>query len=366
MLIICFTSIAKTQTSNPKVIERVKKEHEEAIKNAYMGETFISEDYYFSKTDYLVNPACITYNPVTGEFIVVDSGGEKCLYLFNEAGKFIKKVGRLGQGPGEFTFPVYASVDNKGDIYVLDTQDGDKISIFSKEGKFIHSFRVNNVIGVTESIKFSFSLSEKQEIITSLPLGGYYISLLSRDGKLIKNIGKIDRIHKYEINTLTASHGRAFKGSDNLYYLFLPNLQIIRVYTEDGKKIKEYNLCDVIQTPEGKDKVPFEKRMPTNPEISQSILFAQILLDVQYRDNCFFVVPGISAKTKESFIVLDNNMSIIKKYNFGISFEMMGYMDQSRLSLRGWYFTVIQKEDRYEMFFPMKKEGEIIKYVFKK
>ncbi len=80
-----------------------------------------------------------------GNLYVADSGWNK-IFKFDPNGKFIMSFGREGQGPGEFlAHPMRAhlkiSFGNDGKLYVNDPGNG-RLSVFSKEGKFIKSFKL--------------------------------------------------------------------------------------------------------------------------------------------------------------------------------------------------------------------------------
>lgn len=53
--------------------------------------------------------------------------------------KHINTIGKRGKEEGEFNFPSHIDVDNKGNIYVVDTMNG-RMQIFDSEGKFIRAF----------------------------------------------------------------------------------------------------------------------------------------------------------------------------------------------------------------------------------
>ena len=65
---------------------------------------------------------------------------EKFLYKFSQEGKFQKKIGRPGQGPGEFEEPCSVFIDAKDNIYILDSQNR-RIEVFKNSGNFIKSIR---------------------------------------------------------------------------------------------------------------------------------------------------------------------------------------------------------------------------------
>lgn len=68
-----------------------------------------------------------------GEFLIVDPL-EARISLFSPSGELLQFFGRRGQGPGEFEYPAYARIDERGDIHVADMQRR-LISIFSRSGE---------------------------------------------------------------------------------------------------------------------------------------------------------------------------------------------------------------------------------------
>jgi hypothetical protein len=53
-----------------------------------------------------------------GNFYFLDKSGN-CIKKFDNNWKFIRNIGRRGQGPGEFNGPEYFNIDNKGNLYVM-------------------------------------------------------------------------------------------------------------------------------------------------------------------------------------------------------------------------------------------------------
>jgi hypothetical protein len=71
---------------------------------------------------------------------VVDSG-EGVIQQYDPAGRFLKKVGRPGQGPGEFSRPGTIHVTEDGDLLVLDFGNL-RMVVLSGEGEFKRSFKL--------------------------------------------------------------------------------------------------------------------------------------------------------------------------------------------------------------------------------
>ena len=76
---------------------------------------------------------------VEGNIYVVDSNNFR-IQEFNKNGKFVQTIGRKGEGPGEFTYPIQITVDiYSGQIIAIDHKVG-QIEIFNKNGKYVNSF----------------------------------------------------------------------------------------------------------------------------------------------------------------------------------------------------------------------------------
>jgi DNA-binding beta-propeller fold protein YncE len=74
-----------------------------------------------------------------GNYIYVTDTNHQQVQVFDSSGKFAFKFGSKGTGNGQFQFPYGITGDSKGNIYVADLYNG-KISIFTKDGKFIKYF----------------------------------------------------------------------------------------------------------------------------------------------------------------------------------------------------------------------------------
>ena len=70
-----------------------------------------------------------------GNLYVVDNDNTR-IQVFDNSGKYLKTIGRKGQGPGEFESPAYIDIDRNGVIYVFDKWVIGSIHTFTNEGKF--------------------------------------------------------------------------------------------------------------------------------------------------------------------------------------------------------------------------------------
>lgn len=63
----------------------------------------------------------------TGSTLLGDAGGQ--LYQFDPAGRFVRPIGRIGEGPGEYRAVMDASVRESGEIDVVDIRRLDRKSV---------------------------------------------------------------------------------------------------------------------------------------------------------------------------------------------------------------------------------------------
>lgn len=66
---------------------------------------------------------------------------EKAVYKFSEEGEFQNKIGRQGQGPGEFEKPCSIYIDTKDIIYVLD-EINRRVEIFDSDSNYMKSIKI--------------------------------------------------------------------------------------------------------------------------------------------------------------------------------------------------------------------------------
>ena len=89
--------------------------------------------YFYQPNDVLVAP--------NGDIFVSQghsSGGS--ILKFDKTGKLIKRFGKGGSGPGEFSVPHALAMDSKGRLFVGDRANN-RIQIFDQDGKFLEEWK---------------------------------------------------------------------------------------------------------------------------------------------------------------------------------------------------------------------------------
>jgi sugar lactone lactonase YvrE len=60
--------------------------------------------------------------------------------VFDRVGTVLRMFGELGEGPGQFIYPVSITKDNSGHLYVAEYGGNDRIQKFTEAGEFVTAF----------------------------------------------------------------------------------------------------------------------------------------------------------------------------------------------------------------------------------
>lgn len=141
------------------------------------------------------------------------------LYIFDREGKFIRKIGRKGRGPEEYTVISDFSIDPvNGDIYLIDWE---KMQIYSREGSFQRSVKIRSELQVC-------TFDEKGRLFFTAPLSGeiapfIFITVCDREGKVLKELpGRSVACSFGLFNWIHEQSGKVYykeELSDTVYYL---------------------------------------------------------------------------------------------------------------------------------------------------
>ena len=89
----------------------------------------------------------------TEEYIVIQGGGGTHIWLFNRNGKFIRRIGSVGQGPGEYIRIKDFTIDTKNKQIIVACSGG-KYICYDFLGKLIKESAVTNENATTNSIYY--------------------------------------------------------------------------------------------------------------------------------------------------------------------------------------------------------------------
>lgn len=163
--------------------------------------------------------------------VILDQYGAD-VFLFSKDGKFIKKLGSKGEGPGEYRSPTRLQVDKSGNIYVFDASSY-KIIVYDSVGEFIRSFLIR---GYPSRL---FSGSNKLYIQKFEPGDGNTIDVYDFRGEHLKSFSPLPKEYEEVLIHVSSAGGIVVDNGDNLYQILPTNFNIFK-FSSEGKLVKKF------------------------------------------------------------------------------------------------------------------------------
>lgn len=173
---------------------------------------------------------------------VVDMGNYR-IQKFDQKGKYLRTIGRKGQGPGEFNLPTTMFIDSKHNLYIRDFR---KIHLFNQQGEFTGSFSLDYDLS-------DFAVDEDGHILANAilqprdPALGAIVKI-DPNGKVIKKIAEYTfpgiKIIVGEAATFALSCNHAYTPSlqfcslgQNIYVYGFSSDYLIHMIDKEGNPI---------------------------------------------------------------------------------------------------------------------------------
>lgn len=258
-----------------------------------------------------------------GNIYVLD-GKEKKIKVFDSAGKFVKKFGEKGQGPGELNLPVSLQVTPAREIVIGDASN-QKLIFFSYDGKFLREMST-----ATKARGLVLPLFDSQGNIIGQ-------QIVQAEGKIIREVRKYDRelnslftLASVDITGVIQGKIDPFRmvfsyqfGKDNSIYCGDLDKYEIKIFSPEGKLIRRILKDYVPVKLTEKDKEEFFGRMPEmDPQAKERIKFSEVFppyqnftMDENWR---LFVRTFEKGKDKGEYYldVFDEEGKYIAKFSF--------------------------------------------------
>ena len=144
-----------------------------------------------------------------GNIYVLDSGNRR-LQVFDKNGKYLRTIGKRGQGPGEFNAPTCFQLDDETENIFVTDNTRRKIIIFEKEGKYI-----DKDIHLVEILS-DFCLDSDRCILGKFKLPGIdsrFIKKVTLAGKVEKTFTEIPYHMQRIVTSLTREGNTGYIGA---------------------------------------------------------------------------------------------------------------------------------------------------------
>lgn len=172
-------------------------------------------------------------------YFVLDGSNHRII-LFDFEQRAIGNIGRSGQEPGAFHWPIDIAVDQIGSLYVLDSGNK-RIQWFDKNGQYQGFLPLNSTVR-------GFAVNSKDEIFLGQPHEGKLISVYNKKGDILRQFG--------EPITASTAYGEEYTDYDDWYNIAINRIEmdideqeniyvafyhapIIRKYTSSGELVYE-------------------------------------------------------------------------------------------------------------------------------
>jgi len=150
------------------------------------GKVALSLDLAIQETDGILFGQLADLAANSKNMIYVLDSDEKTVYKYTEEGRFLRRLGRSGQGPGEFQRPCSICIDAEDSLYVLDRLNR-RIEVFDSNDDYLRSVKI---LTFPTGNSTSLTVSANGDIY----LSGYYpnddtlLCQFSPKGDLVKKL----------------------------------------------------------------------------------------------------------------------------------------------------------------------------------
>ncbi|HVT88988.1 MAG TPA: 6-bladed beta-propeller [Tepidisphaeraceae bacterium] len=132
-------------------------------------------------------PVGLTVGP-DGNLYVPDTHYHRVL-VYSATGELLKKWGEKGTDSGQFIYPTDIAFDSKGNIFVSEYGDNDRIQVFDRDGKFLYQFgkfgQGNGEFSRPQSIVID------RDLLYLTDACNHRLEVFKTDGTFVRTMGKV-------------------------------------------------------------------------------------------------------------------------------------------------------------------------------
>jgi hypothetical protein len=167
-----------------------------------------------------------------GNYYIMISEDHSIVVYDNQL-KYVRRIGQVGKGPGEFYYPRDFALGQQSEIYVAD-HGNDRIQVLDPNGGYLRHFRFPSPVSV--------AVLSSGEILVIGVYDDELIRVYSPEGKFLRTIGTpVDvGVEDPKLNAYLNRGRVTVDQSNHIYYLFRTLLDpTVRKYNLAGKLLME-------------------------------------------------------------------------------------------------------------------------------
>jgi DNA-binding beta-propeller fold protein YncE len=226
--------------------------------------------------------------PVRAQFdqkgqLYILSGGNSTVEVYGPDLKLVRRIGRLGNGPGELYGPMDLSITPSGEIWVAE-RGNNRLEKFSSDGHVLHTISTPEPVSVTVGPDGQLAVVGARD--------NDLVKLYSSSGELLGKAGEFVNVPgATDFQNAFFNKGRvfAFRSGFLYVYRYLPQ-PLVREYSWTGKRLGEWrpdgiDLIDAITQAQTRQK----EALKTGGAAARSVLNA---LEVDRRSGHVWIAPA--------------------------------------------------------------------------
>lgn len=218
---------------------------------------------------------------------IVDSALH-CINVFDSTGRFIRTIGKRGQGPADLLTPLYIGIDKNNRIWVFEFGNR-RVQLFSETGVSLSIFKT--AIRVTSSMVFPSSDQIALYDYLGAESGAGIITVLDQNGTLVRKIGMYMSPPEVNLPWRGGTYDSckiSFNNKTHKYYIAYKYSQMIQVFQNTG----ELTACFFYETPVNKLKFSWKSEKRNYDIIEKKKHYSECVdLDTD-DDGRFFIVAS--------------------------------------------------------------------------
>lgn len=170
---------------------------------------------------------------------ILDNGNCR-IQKFDKHGKYLATIGRQGQGPGEFIFPMSIHIGNDGNLYIPEKYS-ERIKVISPDGKELKRFqllgsRLTSIRFMKNGFILTATDAQRRSKAEDMVKETRLMSLFDEEGNFLKEFGKLKDYNNDRLTYYGNTFGMALDKNDTIYVAFYEQNRIEK-YSSDGKLI---------------------------------------------------------------------------------------------------------------------------------
>lgn len=142
----CATKKKDSSKSNKEKNEFILIDEKESVGERTMKLSDFIDDYRIIKFENSDSAIFRVRKPVVSKnYVAFVQGNSQPVMLFDKNGKFICKVGNIGQGPGEYSMAYDALIDEQRNKIYITEMVSENIYVYDLEGKYLLTHKIGNL-----------------------------------------------------------------------------------------------------------------------------------------------------------------------------------------------------------------------------